>query len=287
MVCMLIVSIIHFSSQSYDRWVCQVVLSIGSTVICLGEVRLCALVLLYLSRASSHTESPRGPSWDLYYLIYIYIYINDLPLMTNICSLESYVDDSKLYISFPMKDIDIIAEQLTEDLRRIAAWCCANSLLINPDKTKLLLLGTRQMLRSVPEDFHVTLLGKQLCPVSSAKDLGVTIDASLTYDEHVSNVVSSCTASLCQINRIKHILDRQTLITMFDALVFSKLYYCSSVWANTSKKNLAKKTPTCSKFCSPNYNWHKKARTYFASIKGVELATGPSHCSVQGYRYGV
>ena len=62
----------------------------------------------------------------------------------------------------------------------------------------------------------------------------------MAHDEHVSNVVSSCTASLCQINRIKHILDRQTLITMFDALVFSKLYYCSSVWANTSKKNLEK-----------------------------------------------
>ena len=168
------------------------------------------------------------------------IYINDLPLVTNICSLESYVDDSKLYISFPMKDIDIVAEQLTEDLPMIAAWCCANSLLINPDKTKLLLLGTRQMLRSVPEDFHVTLVGKQLHPVSSAKDLGVTIDASLTYDEHVTNVASSCTASLCQINRIRHILDRQTLTTIINALVFSKLYYCSSVWANTSKKNLEK-----------------------------------------------
>ena len=67
------------------------------------------------------------------------IYINDLLLVPNICSLESYVDDSKLYISFPVKDIDIVAGQLTEDLRRIAAWCCANSLLINPDKTKLLL----------------------------------------------------------------------------------------------------------------------------------------------------
>ena len=65
------------------------------------------------------------------------IYINDLPLVPNICSLESYVDDSKLYISFPVKDIDTVAEQLTEALRRIAAWCCANSLLINPDKTKL------------------------------------------------------------------------------------------------------------------------------------------------------
>ena len=155
--------------------------------------------------------------------------------MPNICSLESYVADSKLYISFPVKNIDIVAGQLTEDLRKIAAWCCANSLLISPDKTKLLLLGTRQMLRKIPDDIHVTLLGKQIYPVSSAKDLGITIDASLTYDEHVTNLVSSCTSSLCQINRIKYILDRQTIITIIKALVFSKLHYCSSVWANLKK----------------------------------------------------
>ena len=125
--------------------------------------------------------------------------------MPNICSLESDVADSKLYISFPVKNIDIVAGQLTEDLRRIAAWCCANSLLINPDKTKLLLLGTRQMLCKIPDDIHVTLLGKQIYPVSSAKDLGITIDASLIYDEHETNLVSSCTSSLCQINRIKYL----------------------------------------------------------------------------------
>ena len=101
------------------------------------------------------------------------IYINDLSLVTNICSLESFVDDSKLYISFPVKDIDIdiVAGQLTEDLRRIAGWCCANSLLINPHKTKLFLLGTRQMLRQIPDDIQVTLLGKQIYPVSSAQGL--------------------------------------------------------------------------------------------------------------------
>lgn len=34
---------------------------------------------------------------------------------------------------------------MTEDLRRNVAWCCTNSLLINPDKRKLLLLGSPQM----------------------------------------------------------------------------------------------------------------------------------------------
>ena len=92
-------------------------------------------------------------------------------------------------------------EHLSEDLQRIAAWCCTRSLLINLDKTKLLLLGTPQMLARVPEGFGVTLLGKEILPSRSAKDLGVIVDSRLSFDEHVTEVVSKCTGSLCQINR--------------------------------------------------------------------------------------
>ena len=44
--------------------------------------------------------------------------------------------------------------------------------------------------------------------------------------------------SLCQINRVKYLFDRRTFITIINSLVFSKLLYCSSVWANTTKKNI-------------------------------------------------
>ena len=121
--------------------------------------------------------------------------------------------------------------------------CCQNSLLINTDKTKLLLIGTRQMLQNTPAylDLHVTLLGKEVRPVVSAKDLGVYMDDTLSFDEltHVTSV-TSCLSSLSQINRIKHLLERNTLIHVINALVFSKLYYCSSVWSSTTKKNISK-----------------------------------------------
>ena len=65
--------------------------------------------------------------------------INDLPLIPTTGSLESFVDDSKLFVSFPIKNINVVTAQRTEDPRKIAAWCCTNSLLINPEKTKLLL----------------------------------------------------------------------------------------------------------------------------------------------------
>ena len=84
-----------------------------------------------------------------------------------------------------MKDFENAANQLDEDLERVAAWCCQNSLLISPDKTKLLLLGAPKMLKKIAENFCVTLVGKKIFPVLSAKDFGVTLDSHLNYNEHV------------------------------------------------------------------------------------------------------
>jgi hypothetical protein len=39
---------------------------------------------------------------------------------------------------------------------------------------------------------------------------------------------------------VKHLLDTETLTIIIKALVFNRLYYCSSVWSNTSKKNINK-----------------------------------------------
>ena len=168
------------------------------------------------------------------------LYINDLPTIPESGLLESFVDDSKLYLSFPVKDAAAVVQLINEDLTKIATWCCYNGLLINPDKTKLLVMGNRQMLLRLPKDFHVTLLGKEVTPSNSARDLGIEMDATLNLDEHITNTVSSCSASLCQINRIKHIFDSKSLENVIHALVFSRLFSRSPVWSSTTKKNVSK-----------------------------------------------
>ena len=97
-------------------------------------------------------------------------------------------------------------------------WCFNNYLLLNPDKTKLMVFGSRQMLPKL-RDFKLSLLGKELVPVQAAKDLGVTLDPHLTYNDHIVNTVSSCMSRLGQINRVKHAFDRGILITVINALV--------------------------------------------------------------------
>ena len=110
---------------------------------------------------------------------------------------------------------------------------------MNPDKTKLLVIGVRQLLRQLP-DFTITLCGKPISSTPVAKDLGVFLDQYLSYDEHIRKTVASCINKLIQINRIKHLHDKETLLFIINSFVFSKLFYCSSDWSNTSATNIHK-----------------------------------------------
>lgn len=114
-----------------------------------------------------------------------------------------------------------------------------NSLLINPEKTTLVVFGSPQLLKMLPH-ISLSLLGKTISPVSLAKYLGVYIDQCRTYDVHITKTASSYMNQLEQISRTKHLLDKKTLLLLINSFVFSKLFYCSSLWRNTSKCNLHK-----------------------------------------------
>ena len=47
-------------------------------------------------------------------------------------------------------------------------------------------------------------------------------------------------SSLARISRVKHMCDRNTLMTIINTLVFSKLFYCSFVWSNAATAHLLK-----------------------------------------------
>ena len=90
-----------------------------------------------------------------------------------------------------------------------------------------MVFGTRKILPKL-QDITLSLLGKDLSPSETAKDLGVLwlLDPHLSYNNHIIKTVSSCMSSLGQINRVKHAFDRKTLLIVINALVFSKLFYC-------------------------------------------------------------
>ena len=103
-----------------------------------------------------HSGVPQG---SILVPILFSIYVNDLPTIPQHCSSKVFVDDNKLYTSFPVQQCELAVTKVNEDLRKIRDWCFDNRLLLNASKTKLILFGSRQMIAKIP-DFRLTLFGK-------------------------------------------------------------------------------------------------------------------------------
>ena len=114
------------------------------------------------------------------------ICINHLISVITHSQLAAYVDDSQLHFKFTVLDSSSAMTAVNQDLRNISKWCAKNSLLINPEKTKLVVVGSAQLIKRLPH-ISLSLLGKTFSPVSFAKDLVVYIDSYLTYVVHITN----------------------------------------------------------------------------------------------------
>ena len=51
------------------------------------------------------------------------VYVNDLLCVPTHCKSVCYVDDCKLYLSFPSQDLEVAVSNLIEDLDNICRWC--------------------------------------------------------------------------------------------------------------------------------------------------------------------
>ena len=87
------------------------------------------------------------------------IYINDLTSVITHSQPAAYVDDSQLHIKFSVSDWSSAMAAVNQDLTDISKWCAKNSLLINPEKTKLVVIGSVQLIKRLPH-ISLSLLGK-------------------------------------------------------------------------------------------------------------------------------
>ena len=63
-------------------------------------------------------------------------------------------------------------------------------------------------------DLKISLLGKELLPVPSGKDLGVILNNNLTYHDHITKTVSSFFSRLAQVNRVQQAFNNKILINI-------------------------------------------------------------------------
>ena len=94
--------------------------------------------------------------------------------------------------------------------------------------------------RTQNHDFKITINNIPLQPASSVNFLGVYIDSKLNWHNHISNLCSQVAKGVGIIGRLKRMLPRNVLRTIYLSLVYPHLSYCSLAWSCTSDTSLKK-----------------------------------------------
>jgi len=81
-------------------------------------------------------------------------------------------------------------------------WFLENGMMLNPCKTEAVLFGTRVQRAKVDTAAGVEVAGVPVPFGDSVKLLGVNLDALLTMDRHVTDVIRSCNF---HIRALRHI----------------------------------------------------------------------------------
>ena len=82
-----------------------------------------------------------------------------------------------------------------------------------------MLIGSRQRLSQASADPILSMGSEGIKRVSSTKTLGVEVDGCITWGDHVDKVAKKATKGIGMLRRSKHLFDRDTLKTIYNAFV--------------------------------------------------------------------
>jgi hypothetical protein len=171
-----------------------------------------------------------GPSFFTFF-------INDLVEILQIAVPEIFVDDTNLIFFDDVKNRDILTDNIENELCRVNDWVLSNSLALNTDKTKLMLISTQKKLNLIG-NFSVLFNGAIIQTCNNIKCLGLTIDSTLSWDLHISKMVRACHNRINSLYKLKDFISNEYKIMLGQALVMSLINYMSTIWGSTTNKNL-------------------------------------------------
>ena len=170
------------------------------------------------------------------------IYINDVVNCQCRCGADVCVQDcasKNLFILFAddcntfVNDCSIsgVFEKANELLKNLKLYIDANYLHINLSKSKYMFFKPpRSKVNTATDNFEVLYDNTCLQRVKSIKFLGVFIEESLNWSEHVNHIIKKVSKVNGVLYQLRKTAPRRLLASIFNALVQSNLSYGISVW---------------------------------------------------------
>ena len=156
------------------------------------------------------------------------IYINDLPNISKQLEFFLFADDTNIY--FEHSCLKTLERSVNRELKKLSNWLIINRLSLNVSKTNFVIFHPYN--KKASSKITLIVNRKAICEKQHIKYLGVIIDSTLSWKQHINKVCSSFRKAIGMIYKIRPFVDRKILLTIYYSLIYSHLTYCIEVWGN-------------------------------------------------------
>ena len=164
------------------------------------------------------------------------IFIDDIYQVIKYCIGRSFADDTRLSKGVRSKEDQL---KLQEDLEAVIEWASTKNMELHEGKFELLQHGNNDDLKGENSHSYQLSSGQKIPNSKVVKDLGVTIDESLRWSSHITEVTKQASQTSAWVLRTFSTRESLPLMTLYKSLVRSKMDYCCPVWFPTTKEEIS------------------------------------------------
>lgn len=158
------------------------------------------------------------------------IYSCDLNLMCFTGKFYAYADD--LCFEHSSNDVDELKEIVTRDLCKFESYMNFNRLSVNVNKTQYMIIGrTNQIV-------EVRYAGKMLEKVDKYKYLGLIMNDTLTWKDHVKKISRNLSALAGVFKKVCNIIPNHLKKSLYNSMFVSNILYCLPIYGCTTNENI-------------------------------------------------
>ena len=155
------------------------------------------------------------------------LYINDIVKAFKKCKIQLFADDTLIYV---LRDnVNSIIEILNEELKVLESWLNNNSLKLNLDKTKVMIIKSKYNLMDTRHHQNVIIGNSKIEQVSEIKYLGVSIDDRLSFSNHALYISNKIAKKVNFLGRIGKDLNVWTKLIIYKPIILPHLNFCSTI----------------------------------------------------------
>ena len=149
-------------------------------------------------------------------------------MFLRVCNIDvaSYADDTTPYVTGD--NIESTVRQLEQAAKLLFQWFSDNQMKGNEDKCHVLI--------STKENVCVNNGTTQITNSACEKLLGIKVDSSLNFEDHIGSICKKAGAKLNALTRIANHMPFQKRKLLMNAFFTSQFSYCSLTWMFHSRK---------------------------------------------------